>query len=182
MHIGRAVTRGLGAGGVPDNGRRAAEESRAEIMQAVSGADLVFITAGMGGGTGSGAAPVVATVAKEAGALTVGVVTKPFAFEGKRRMQQALESIDTLTQCVDTLIVVSNDRLLEIIPENTPLQRAFSLADDVLKQVRASVSVFLCVCVCVSRSCVNNMFRTRHWSLFGRNALLTLDWCLRFIC
>jgi cell division protein FtsZ len=140
LNIGKEVTRGLGAGGVPDNGRKAAEESRAEIMKLVAGSDLVFVTAGMGGGTGSGAAPIVAEVAREAGALTVGVVTKPFGFEGRRRMQQALLAIETLRGVVDTLIIVSNDRLLQIIPENTPLQRAFSVADDVLRQGVVGIS------------------------------------------
>ena len=140
LNIGKEVTRGLGAGGIPDNGRKAAEESRAEIMKLVAGSDLVFVTAGMGGGTGSGAAPIVAEIAREAGALTVGVVTKPFGFEGKRRMQQALVAIENLRAVVDTLIIVSNDRLLQIIPENTPLQRAFSVADDVLRQGVVGIS------------------------------------------
>lgn len=140
LNIGKEVTRGLGAGGIPDNGRKAAEESRAEIMKQVAGSDLVFVTAGMGGGTGSGAAPIVAEVAREAGALTVGVVTKPFGFEGRRRMQQALGAIERLREVVDTLIIVSNDRLLQIIPENTPLQRAFSVADDVLRQGVVGIS------------------------------------------
>ena len=109
-------------------------------MALVAGSDLVFVTAGMGGGTGSGAAPIVAEVAREAGALTVGVVTKPFGFEGRRRMQQALQSIEKLRAVVDTLIIVSNDRLLQIIPENTPLQRAFSVADDVLRQGVVGIS------------------------------------------
>ncbi|KAG5192621.1 cell division protein [Tribonema minus] len=134
MTIGNTITRGLGAGGMPEIGRKAAEESRDQIAEIVAGADLVFVTAGMGGGTGSGAAPVVAEVAREAGALTVGVVTKPFAFEGRRRMNQAAAAIAELEAAVDTLIVVSNDRLLQIIPEDTPLERAFGVADDVLRQ------------------------------------------------
>eukprot|EP00871_Galdieria_phlegrea_P002456 jgi/Galph1/3210/GphlegSOOS_G1877.1 len=132
--LGAEVTRGLGAGGKPDIGRKAAEESQAAIAAAVQGGDLVFVTAGMGGGTGSGAAPVVARVAKEYGCLTVGVVTKPFSFEGKRRMQQAEAAIESLRKEVDTLIVVSNDKLLEIVPENTGLEKAFSVADDILRQ------------------------------------------------
>lgn len=116
LNIGADVTRGLGAGGNPEIGRLAAEESRSEIMQVVAGTDLVFVTSGMGGGTGSGAAPVVAEVAKESGCLTVGIVTKPFVFEGKRRMKQAVGAIERLRENVDTVIVVSNDRLLEIIP------------------------------------------------------------------
>lgn len=140
LNIGKEVTRGLGAGGQPENGRLAAEESRAQILEVVKGSDLVFVTAGMGGGTGSGAAPIVAEIAREAGALTVAVVTKPFGFEGRRRMQQALEAIENLRQQVDTLIIVSNDRLLQIIPENTPLQRAFSVSDDVLRQGVVGIS------------------------------------------
>ncbi len=133
LNIGQQVTRGLGAGGMPDIGRRAAEESRAEIAEAVMGADLVFVTAGMGGGTGSGAAPVVAEVAKELGALTIGVVTKPFQFEGRRRLNQATQAIEELGKAVDTLIVVSNDKLLQIIEQNTPLDKAFKVADDILR-------------------------------------------------
>jgi len=140
LNIGKEVTRGLGAGGVPDNGRLAAQESREEIAKVMEGSDLVFVTAGMGGGTGSGATPIVAEIAREAGALTVAVVTKPFGFEGHRRMQQALEAIENLPSVVDTLIIVSNDRLLQIIPENTPLQRAFSVSDDVLRQGVVGIS------------------------------------------
>jgi len=140
LNIGKEVTRGLGAGGIPDNGRKAAEESRLEIHNIVAGSDLVFVTAGMGGGTGSGAAPIVAEIAREAGALTVGVVTKPFGFEGRRRMQQAEMAIDKLRSVVDTLIIVSNDRLLQIVPENTPLQKAFTVADDVLRQGVVGIS------------------------------------------
>lgn len=140
LNIGKEVTRGLGAGGIPENGKKAAEESRAEILKMLEGSDLVFVTAGMGGGTGSGAAPIVAEIAKEAGALTVGVVTKPFGFEGRKRMQQALAAIENLRAVVDTLIIVSNDRLLQIIPENTPLQKAFSVADDVLRQGVVGIS------------------------------------------
>lgn len=131
--LGNAVTRGLGAGGIPDIGRQAAEESRSEIATAVGGADLVFVTAGMGGGTGSGAAPIVAEVAKEMGALTIGVVTKPFLFEGRRRMNQANLAIEELSKAVDTLIVVSNDKLLQIIEPNTPLDQSFKVADDILR-------------------------------------------------
>lgn len=140
LNIGAEVTRGLGAGGIPDNGRAAAEESAGEISKLIAGADLVFVTAGMGGGTGSGAAPIVADIARESGALTVGVVTKPFGFEGRRRMQQANQAIEVLKASVDTLITVSNDRLLEIIPDNTPVQRAFSVADDVLRQGIVGIS------------------------------------------
>lgn len=121
-------------------GKSAAEESREEISNIVRGSDLVFVTAGMGGGTGSGAAPVVAEVAKDLGALTVGVVTKPFGFEGRKRMSQANEAIAELQSKVDTLIVVSNDKLLQIVPEHTPLADAFLVADDILRQGVVGIS------------------------------------------
>jgi len=140
LNIGTSATRGLGAGGNPDVGQLAAEESRAEISAMVEGTDLCFVTSGMGGGTGSGAAPVVAEVSKEAGALTIGIVTKPFRFEGKRRMRQAVGAIERLKQHVDTVIVVSNDRLLDIIPEDTPMNRAFAVADDILRQGVVGIS------------------------------------------
>lgn len=146
LNIGTTTSRGLGAGGNPSVGQMAAEESRDEIMKIVQDADLVFVTAGMGGGTGSGAAPVVAECAKQAGALTVGVVTKPFGFEGRKRMQQARAAILEMKGKVDTLIVVSNDRLLQIVPEGTPLTDAFLVADDILRQVSAMASFELYVC------------------------------------
>lgn len=134
LQIGQKLTRGLGAGGNPAIGQKAAEESRDEIATALQGADLVFITAGMGGGTGTGAAPIVAEVAKEMGALTVGVVTRPFVFEGRRRTSQAEQGIEGLKSRVDTLIIIPNNKLLEVIPEQTPMQDAFRYADDVLRQ------------------------------------------------
>ncbi|MGH1397150.1 MAG: cell division protein FtsZ [Trichormus sp.] len=134
LQIGQKLTRGLGAGGNPAIGQKAAEESRDEIATALEGADLVFITAGMGGGTGTGAAPIVAEVAKEMGALTVGVVTRPFVFEGRRRTTQAEQGIEGLKSRVDTLIIIPNNKLLEVIPEQTPVQEAFRYADDVLRQ------------------------------------------------
>lgn len=141
LNIGRLITRGLGAGGMPEVGRQSAEESSRELRQICDGADLVFITAGMGGGTGSGAAPVVAEIAKaNCGALTVGVVTKPFAFEGRRRMKQAEAAIEELRKHVDTLIVVSNDKLLRIVPDNTPVTDAFLVADDILRQGVVGIS------------------------------------------
>ena len=140
LNIGAGVTRGLGAGGNPDIGRKAAEESRKEIEIMVTGTDLCFVTSGMGGGTGSGAAPVVAEIAKEAGCLTVGIVTKPFVFEGKRRMSQAKAAIERLKDHVDTVIVVSNDRLLQIIPDDTPMEQAFTIADDILRQGVVGIS------------------------------------------
>lgn len=134
LQIGQKLTRGLGAGGNPAIGQKAAEESRDEIAAALEGSDLVFITAGMGGGTGTGAAPIVAEVAKEIGALTVGVVTRPFTFEGRRRTTQAEEGIAALQSRVDTLIVIPNDKLLSVISDSTPVQEAFRTADDVLRQ------------------------------------------------
>ncbi|MEL7069995.1 MAG: cell division protein FtsZ [Cyanobacteria bacterium J06634_6] len=134
MQLGQKLTRGLGAGGNPSIGQKAAEESRDEIFQAVEGSDLVFITAGMGGGTGTGAAPVVAECAKEAGALTVGVITRPFTFEGRRRTSQADSGIAALQASVDTLIIIPNDKLLSVISEQTPVQEAFRVADDILRQ------------------------------------------------
>jgi cell division protein FtsZ len=134
IDIGRQLTRGLGAGSDPDIGRQAAEEHRDEIEAALAGADLVFITAGKGGGTGTGAAPVVAEIAKSVGALTIGIVTRPFAFEGRRRAAQAEKGIQTLKEKVDTLIVIPNDRLLSISDKNTSMVEAFSRADDVLHQ------------------------------------------------
>jgi cell division protein FtsZ len=134
LQLGSQCTRGLGAGGRPEVGTEAAVESISEIAQMVSEQDMVFVTAGMGGGTGSGAAPVVARCAREAGALTVGVVSKPFSFEGKRRMSQATTAIEALRRSVDVLIVVSNDRLLDIVPEGMSMSDSFALADEVLRQ------------------------------------------------
>ena len=135
LGLGAGTSRGLGAGGSPDTGKLAAEESYEQIGQMVAGSDMVFVVAGMGGGTGSGAGPVVAEAAKAAGCLTVGVVTKPFTFEGQRRMRQAEGAIERLKAHVDAMIVVSNDRLLDIVEEGTPLQEAFCVADDILRQV-----------------------------------------------
>ena len=134
IQIGEKVTKGLGAGAMPLIGRKAAEESREEIAQALRGADLVFVTAGMGGGTGTGCAPVVAEVAREMGALTIAVVTKPFAFEGKQRMKNAEDGIQVLKQGVDTLVVIPNDRLLQVVSKGTTMLEAFRIADDVLRQ------------------------------------------------
>lgn len=134
LQIGQKLTRGLGAGGNPAIGQKAAEESRDEIAAALEHSDLVFITAGMGGGTGTGAAPIVAEVAKEIGALTVGVVTRPFIFEGRRRSNQADQGVEALQGRVDTLLLIPNDKLLTVISEQTPVQEAFRFADDVLRQ------------------------------------------------
>ena len=134
LQIGAKLTRGLGAGGNPSVGQKAAEESRDDLVAALDGADMVFITAGMGGGTGTGAAAVVAQVAREVGALTVGVVTRPFTFEGRRRSQQAEQGIQTLKEAVDTLIIIPNDKLLQVVEKRTSMQEAFHIADDVLRQ------------------------------------------------
>ncbi|MGB8703336.1 MAG: cell division protein FtsZ [Thermosynechococcaceae cyanobacterium] len=134
LQVGQKLTRGLGAGGNPAIGQKAAEESRDEVSAALAGADLVFITCGMGGGTGTGAAPIVAEIAKEMGALTVGVVTRPFTFEGRRRIHQSDEGIAALQSRVDTLIIIPNDKILSVISEQTPVQEAFRVADDILRQ------------------------------------------------
>jgi cell division protein FtsZ len=134
IHIGEAVTRGLGAGANPDVGRSAAQESRDELKESLKGADMVFVTAGEGGGTGTGAAPVVADLALEVGALTVGVVTRPFSFEGRRRAEIAQQGLAELQQRVDTIIVIENDRLLQVVDKDTSVVDAFRLADDVLRQ------------------------------------------------
>jgi cell division protein FtsZ len=134
VHIGSGITKGLGAGANPEVGYQAAEESRAEIEEAVKGADMVFVTAGKGGGTGTGASPVIAEIAKDQGALTVGVVTRPFAFEGRRRALQADEGIKKLRDKVDTLIIIPNDRLLQVAEKRTSILDAFRVADDVLRQ------------------------------------------------
>ena len=140
LQLGKNQARGLGAGGLPSVGRASAIDATVDIESLVGGTDMVFVTAGMGGGTGSGAAPVVAELAKAAGCLTVGIVTKPFSFEGRRRMSQAVEAIDELQRHVDILIVVANDKLLEIVPDGVPLQDAFSLADEILRQGITGIS------------------------------------------
>lgn len=145
IQIGEKLTKGLGAGGNPEIGEKSAEESREMILEALRGADMVFVTAGMGGGTGTGAAHVVAECAKEIGALTVGVVTKPFAFEGKRRMNQAENGIVNLKEKVDTLITIPNDRLLQVIDRRTSMLDAFRIADDVLRQGVQGISNLIVV-------------------------------------
>ena len=145
MRIGDKLTRGLGAGGDPDIGRKAAEESSDELYQVLDSADMVFITAGIGGGTGTGAAPVISRIAKEVGALTIGVVTRPFSFEGLRRQQTAQQGIELLKEQVDTLIVIPNDRLLQIVDKKMNLQDAFRVADDVLRQGIQGISELITV-------------------------------------
>jgi cell division protein FtsZ len=134
VHIGAESTRGLGAGADPEVGRAAAQESRDELKDALKGADMVFVTAGEGGGTGTGGAPIVAGIARELGALTVGVVTRPFGFEGRKRSDQAMMGIDELRDHVDTLIVIENDRLLQVVEKRTSIVAAFRMADDILRQ------------------------------------------------
>ncbi|MFT5037401.1 MAG: cell division protein FtsZ, partial [Candidatus Azotimanducaceae bacterium] len=140
IHIGKNLTRGLGAGGNPDMGRRAAEETREEIANSLKGSDMIFITGGMGGGTGTGSAPVIAKIARESGALTVGVVTKPFLFEGQERMRMALQGIEELKSEVDALIIIPNDRLLAIVDKETSVRSAFAMCDDILKQAVEGIS------------------------------------------
>ncbi|GEB76435.1 cell division protein FtsZ [Sporolactobacillus inulinus] len=145
LQLGEKLTRGLGAGANPEVGKKAAEESHDQIEEVLKGADMVFVTAGMGGGTGTGAAPVIAEVAKEVGALTVGVVTRPFTFEGRKRAKQAQSGIANLKEKVDTLIVIPNDRLLEIVDKNTPMLDAFREADNVLRQGVQGISDLISV-------------------------------------
>ena len=145
IQIGEKLTRGLGAGANPDIGMQAAEESKAEIAEMLRGADMVFVTAGMGGGTGTGAAPIVAAAAKELGILTIGVVTKPFTFEGKKRLTQAEKGIANLKEKVDTLVVIPNDKLLQIIDRRTSIVEAFKMADDVLRQGVQGISDLISV-------------------------------------
>ena len=145
IQIGEKLTKGLGAGANPEVGTKAAEENRDSIQAGLRGADMVFITAGMGGGTGTGAAPVVAEVAKECGALTVGVVTRPFTFEGRRRQSYADRGIQTLREKVDTLITIPNDRLLQVVEKKTSIMEAFRLADDVLRQGVQGISDLIAV-------------------------------------
>jgi len=145
VQIGEKLTKGLGAGANPEIGQKAAEESREEVSQILKGADLVFITAGMGGGTGTGAAPVIAEIAKELGILTVGVVTKPFLFEGKQRMLNAERGISELKERVDTLVTIPNDRLLQVVEKRTSIVDAFRIADDVLRQGVQGISDLIAV-------------------------------------
>lgn len=145
IQIGEKITRGLGAGANPDIGAQSAEESKAELSEVLRGADMVFVTAGMGGGTGTGAAPVVAQAAKEMGILTIGVVTKPFTFEGKKRLSQAERGIESLKGKVDTLVVIPNDKLLQIIDRKTSIIEAFKMADDVLRQGVQGISDLIAI-------------------------------------
>lgn len=145
LQLGEKLTKGLGAGANPEVGQQAAEESREEIMAMLEGSDMVFITAGMGGGTGTGSAPVIASCAKELGALTVAFVTKPFSFEGKKRKLQAEEGIARLKECVDAIIVIPNDRLLQVSEKRTTLKDAFNISNDVLRQGVQGISDLIAV-------------------------------------
>ena len=145
LQLGEKMTKGLGAGANPEIGAKAAEENKNEITEVLKGADMIFITAGMGGGTGTGAAPVVAELAKELGILTVGVVTKPFTFEGRKRLTQAEQGIENLKAKVDTLVTIPNDRLLQIAEKKTTMANAFTMADDVLKQGIQGISDLISV-------------------------------------
>ena len=145
IQIGEKITRGLGAGANPDIGAQSAEENKSEIAETLRGADMVFVTAGMGGGTGTGAAPIVAQAAKEMGILTIGVVTKPFTFEGKKRLSQAERGIESLKGKVDSLVVIPNDKLLQVIDRKTSIIEAFRMADDVLRQGVQGISDLIAV-------------------------------------
>ncbi|MEH7180395.1 cell division protein FtsZ [Neobacillus vireti] len=145
MQIGATLTRGLGAGANPEVGRNAVEESKKQIQEVLKGADMVFVTAGMGGGTGTGAAPAIAQISRELGALTIGVVTRPFGFEGRKRATNAAAGIDLMRQAVDTLIIVPNDRLLQIVDKKTPMIQAFREADNVLRQGVQGISDLIAV-------------------------------------
>lgn len=145
MQIGESLTRGLGAGANPEIGRRAVEESAQQLQEVLSGADMVFVTAGMGGGTGTGAAPAIAHIARELGALTIGVVTRPFAFEGRKRAQNAAGGIEEMKKAVNTLIIIPNERLLEIVDKRTPMLEAFREADSVLRQGVQGISDLIAV-------------------------------------
>ncbi len=145
VRIGDKSTRGLGAGGNPEMGRKAAEESAEELYEVLKGSDMVFVTAGLGGGTGTGAAPIISQIAREVGALTIGVVTRPFSFEGARRAKSAEEGIAKLKEQADTLIVIPNDRLLQIVDKRAGLKEAFSIADDVLRQGIQGISELITV-------------------------------------
>lgn len=145
MQIGTSLTRGLGAGANPEVGKKAVDESRTQLQEALKGADMVFVTAGMGGGTGTGAAPAIAQISRELGALTIGVVTRPFGFEGRKRAANAQSGIDSMRQAVDTLIIIPNDRLLQIVDKKTPMLQAFREADNVLRQGVQGISDLIAV-------------------------------------
>lgn len=169
LQIGKQLTRGLGAGADPEIGKKAAEESEDEIREILRGSDMVFITAGMGGGTGTGAAPVVAKIAKELGALTVGIVTKPFSFEGRKRQTQAIKGLDELKPLVDTLIVVPNDKLLYLTDKNTPMLEAFREVDNVLRRGVQGIAEIIAIpgLINVDFADVRNVMKNKGTALMG---------------
>ncbi|MGH9806191.1 MAG: cell division protein FtsZ [Terriglobia bacterium] len=169
IQLGNALTKGLGAGANPDIGRRSAEESLQHIADVISGADMVFVTAGMGGGTGTGSAPIVASVAKELGILTVAVVTKPFAFEGKRRMLQSEQALTELIDCVDTVIVIPNERLMETVERGTSFFDAFRIADDILRQAVQGISDIITIPGIINRdfSDIRNIMLGMGYAMMG---------------
>lgn len=169
VHIGANITRGLGAGANPDVGKRAALEDGDRIKEALIGADMIFITAGMGGGTGTGAAPIVARIARELGALTVAVVTKPFEFEGRRRMENAIRGLRELKEEVDTIITIPNEKLFSVVDEHTPFTEAFRIADDVLRQGVQGISDIITVpgLVNVDFADVKTVMKDRGLALMG---------------
>ncbi|NLD26786.1 MAG: cell division protein FtsZ [Acholeplasmataceae bacterium] len=169
LQIGKQLTKGLGAGADPEVGAKAAEESEEEIREILRGSDMVFITAGMGGGTGTGAAPVVARIAKDLGALVVGIVTKPFSFEGKKRMQQAIKGLENLKPLVDTLIVVPNDKLLLITDKSTPMLEAFREVDNVLRRGVQGIAEIIAIpgLINVDFADVRNVMKNKGTALMG---------------
>ena len=162
----------LGAGANPEVGKKAADESKEQIEEALRGADMVFVTAGMGGGTGTGAAPVIAQIARDLGALTVGVVTRPFTFEGRKRQTQAIGGITAMKESVDTLIVIPNDKLLEIVDKNTPMLEAFREADNVLRQGVQGISDLIAV-----PGLINLDFADVKTIMSNKGSALNGDWC-----
>jgi cell division protein FtsZ len=169
LQIGKQLTKGLGAGADPEVGRKAAEESEDELREILRGSDMIFITAGMGGGTGTGAAPVIAKIAKELGALTVGIVTKPFSFEGRKRLAQAQRGLEELKPLVDTLIVVPNDKLLSITDKNTPMLEAFREADNVLRRGVQGIAEIIAIpgLINVDFADVRNVMKNKGTALMG---------------
>ena len=169
LQIGKQLTKGLGAGADPEVGQKAAEESEDEIREILRGSDMVFITAGMGGGTGTGAAPIVAQISKELGALTVAIVTKPFSFEGRKRMAQAIKGLENLKPHVDTLIVVPNDKLLYLTDKNTPMLEAFREVDNVLRRGVQGIAEIVAIpgLINVDFADVRNVMKNKGTALMG---------------
>jgi cell division protein FtsZ len=179
LQLGAKLTKGLGAGANPEVGRKAALEDTEKILEALDGADMVFVTSGLGGGTGSGAAPVVANLASELGALTVAVVTKPFAFEGKRRMQQAEHALAELIGCVDTVIVIPNERLMECVEHGTSFFESFRIADDILRQAVQGISDIITIPGIINRDFANGSNRAVDAANRAINSPLLEDNCIQ---